>query len=147
MKKEKGSLTDRQVAFVEYYVVGFNATDAAKKAGYSEKASAQAGSYLLRVPKVAALIQERREKLTETTQFTKATLVEGLVTLFRGATIARNYHGAARVGELLAKLHGMIIERRDVRVIRSIEDLTDEELAALEVQARARAAQGGDTRH
>lgn len=31
----------------------------------------------------------------------------------------------------LARLHGFIIERRDVRVIHSIEDLTDEELAKL----------------
>jgi hypothetical protein len=31
----------------------------------------------------------------------------------------------------LATLHGYIVERRDVRVIRSIEDLSDEEIAAL----------------
>ena len=31
----------------------------------------------------------------------------------------------------LAKLHGYIVERRDLRVIRQVEDLSDEELAAL----------------
>ena len=31
----------------------------------------------------------------------------------------------------LAKLHGHVVERKDVRVIRSLEDLTEAELQAL----------------
>lgn len=46
--------------------------------------------------------------------------------------------------ELIAKLHGYIVERKDLHVIRRIEDLTDDELQAL-VQAAER-EQGG-TRH
>ena len=39
---------------------------------------------------------------------------------------------AARGGnELLAKLTGHLVERRDLRVIRQMEDLTDDELEVL----------------
>jgi hypothetical protein len=39
---------------------------------------------------------------------------------------------AARgANELLAKLTGHLVERRDLRVIRSIEDLTNDELQVL----------------
>lgn len=43
----------------------------------------------------------------------------------------------------LATLHGYIVERKDVRIIRSVEDLTDEELAALAADRE----QGYGTRH
>ncbi len=45
----------------------------------------------------------------------------------------------------LAKLHGHIVDRKDVRVIRNVEDLTDEELAALAGDVGADRGRG--TRH
>jgi hypothetical protein len=38
---------------------------------------------------------------------------------------------ARSANELLAKLTGHLVERRDLRVIRSIEDLSEEELLVL----------------
>jgi hypothetical protein len=38
---------------------------------------------------------------------------------------------ARSANELLAKLTGHLVERRDLRVIRSIEDLSEEELQVL----------------
>ena len=46
----------------------------------------------------------------------------------------------------LAKLQGYIIDKKDVRVVRSIEDLTDEELANL-AAADERERARGETRH
>ena len=37
----------------------------------------------------------------------------------------------SQTAELLAKLTGHLVERRDLRVIRSIEDLSEEELQVL----------------
>lgn len=45
----------------------------------------------------------------------------------------------------LARLHGHIVDRKDVRLIKRVEDLTDEELAAL--AAETGAAQEEGTRH
>ncbi len=46
----------------------------------------------------------------------------------------------------LAKLHGYIIERKDLRVIRAVTDLTDDELAAIAAGAERDKAMG-ETRH
>jgi hypothetical protein len=61
----------------------------------------------------------------------KGEVLTDLGDLFKEAKKDKNYTGATKVGELMAKLQGWITERRDVRVIRSIEDLTDEELDVL----------------
>ena len=62
----------------------------------------------------------------------------------------RAYNAAMRAGqasaaknclELFAKLTGILVERKELRVIRSIEDLTDEELSAIIVSDRS----GGGT--
>jgi hypothetical protein len=41
--------------------------------------------------------------------------------------------------DLLARLHGHIVEKRQTRVINDIEQLSDEELAALEMSLRRKA--------
>lgn len=64
-------LTERQKRFVDEYLVSLNATDAARKAGYSVKNADRIGPELLGKPWVYAAIQakikERRER-TEITQ-------------------------------------------------------------------------------
>jgi phage terminase small subunit len=50
------ALTDRQQLFVSHYVVCWNATEAAKKAGYSEKTARSIGSENLTKPDIAAAI-------------------------------------------------------------------------------------------
>lgn len=57
-KKEARGLTALQAAFVNHYVVEKNATEAAKKAGYSEKTASQLGYQLLQIPSVRAAISE-----------------------------------------------------------------------------------------
>lgn len=60
-------MNDRQQLFVAEYVKLRNATEAAKRAGYSSNRAKQTGSELLRKPEIAAAIEredaERRERL------------------------------------------------------------------------------------
>lgn len=52
-------LTTKQQAFVEAYLVcGFNATEAARRAGYSERTAYSIGWENLRKPEIAAAIQQ-----------------------------------------------------------------------------------------
>lgn len=53
------ALNKRQKLFVNYYLKSWNATDAAKKAGYSEKTAASIGYENLRKPEIKAYIHER----------------------------------------------------------------------------------------
>lgn len=55
-------LTPKQKKFCEWYIKTGNATEAAKKAGYSEKTAAYIGAENLRKPQISAYIAERMGK-------------------------------------------------------------------------------------
>lgn len=64
-------LTTKESLFVDYYLVDLNASEAARKAGYSEKTAGTIASQVLARPHVAAAIQkamQRRSQRTEVTQ-------------------------------------------------------------------------------
>jgi phage terminase small subunit len=64
------ALTDKQRRFVDEYLVDLNATQAAIRAGYSERTANEQGNRLLAKVSVAAAIQDamkRREKRTQIT--------------------------------------------------------------------------------
>lgn len=56
------ALTPKQQAFADYYIQFGNATEAARKAGYSEKNVGENAAKTLKNPNVAAYIKERMEK-------------------------------------------------------------------------------------
>ena len=57
------SWTDKQKRFVEEYCVDCNATQAAIRAGYSEKTARQSASRLMNDPDIRKAIEERMEEL------------------------------------------------------------------------------------
>lgn len=81
MKSDK--LTDKQQRFVEEYTVDFNATRAAKAAGYSERSAEFLGHDALRNPKVSKAIQAEKQKLSIQTQITKESLINDLAEIKR----------------------------------------------------------------
>lgn len=56
---DKGRMNDRQKAFVEYYIGCGNATEAAKKAGYSKKTAYSIGNENLKKPEILEYIKNR----------------------------------------------------------------------------------------
>lgn len=52
-------LTPKQKAFADYYIECGNATEAARKAGYSQKTASSIGEENLRKPEISAYIEER----------------------------------------------------------------------------------------
>ncbi|CUK22968.1 terminase small subunit [Achromobacter xylosoxidans] len=65
------ALTDKQRRFVDEYLVDLNATQAAIRAGYSQKTAGQIGEQNLKKLEIAAAVQEAqaaRAKRTEITQ-------------------------------------------------------------------------------
>lgn len=53
------ALTTKQRAFVEHYLATWNASEAARRAGYSEKTAGQVGYENLKKPEIAAEIEAR----------------------------------------------------------------------------------------
>ena len=73
------NLTPKQQRFVEEYLIDLNATQAAIRAGYSEKTAKEIGSENLTKPNIAKAIQEAQESLSNKTQLTVDMVVNGLL--------------------------------------------------------------------
>lgn len=58
-------LTEKQRRFVDYYIETGNASEAARRAGYAEKAAYRTGSENLRKPQVKAAIDARLKELED----------------------------------------------------------------------------------
>lgn len=74
-------VTDKQQRFVDEYLVDLNATQAAIRAGYSERTAVAQASRLLRNVNVAAAIAERQAKLSDKAEITQDRVVAELAAL------------------------------------------------------------------
>ncbi len=77
-------MTPKQQRFVEEYLVNPNATQAAKRAGYSTHTADVQGSRLLSNVKVAAAIQAGQTALSERLEVTAERVVAGLLSEAEG---------------------------------------------------------------
>jgi len=65
------TMTPKQVRFVEEYLIDLNATQAALRAGYSEKTAHKQGSQLLGKTSIAAAISAAQANRSERTEITQ----------------------------------------------------------------------------
>lgn len=72
------ALTPKQQRFVEEYIIDLNATQAAIRAGYSERTAESAASRLLRNVKVATAVAEAKAARSARTQITQDRVLEEL---------------------------------------------------------------------
>ena len=70
MADKKQKLTERQRSFCEQYLVDFNATHAAIRAGYSVESAADIGSDNLKKPHILTEIERRRAEMSAKTGVT-----------------------------------------------------------------------------
>lgn len=127
-------LTELQARFVEEYLHDGNATQAARRAGYSAKSSSQLGTRALGRPEVQAALAVRRGELAEEIEVdagwvlrrlrevVERCLQETPVRDRQGKETGEwrfNASGATRALELLGKHLGMFSERIDVQLLRS----------------------------
>ncbi len=111
------ALTAKQAAFIEEYLKDFNATAAAKRAGYSERSAHQRGYELVHNPEVAATIKERGASDAEVLGITRGWILSRLQVIAIAAEDAGKFGPANRALELLAKLRGDLIDRSEVKTL------------------------------
>ena len=71
--------THKQQCFIEEYLIDLNATQAAIRAGYSEKTANEQGSRLLANVNVAAAVEEAMAERSERTKVTQDYVLETIV--------------------------------------------------------------------
>lgn len=114
------ALNDQQQKFVNEYLVDLNATQAAIRAGYSEKSAAVIGFENLRKPNIATALQERRIELADSTGITPERVLTELAKL--GFSDIRK---AIRWGTLGARVNP---ESEEVEIENSVELLDSAEI-------------------
>jgi phage terminase small subunit len=128
------TLNPKQAAFVREYIVGGNATQAAKRAGYSEKTAHVQGSALLRHPVVKAAIQEGWNRAAADGV---ATYDEACLRMSEILRQRDDPYASIKAADRLAKLRGWDqpsrVQTEDVTPARyDLSRLDDAELAAFE---------------
>ncbi len=68
IEQSEFQITDRMKKFVDEYLVDFNATQAAIRAGYSPDTANEQGSQLLARPDIRELVAEGQKAIAERTQ-------------------------------------------------------------------------------
>ncbi len=144
-KPDLSQLTAKQRGFVEQYLKnGENAAEA-YRIGYGSKASqsaiSQEANKALRHPKIRPILDAYREKamrrvekVAQQHQISKERVAQALADIaFGTGKYAQPLRPADQRQALmdLAKLNGWVIDRSQVRFVRSVTDLTDDELDAL----------------
>lgn len=108
------SLNARQARFVEEYLTDLNATQAAIRAGYSEKTAYSQGQRLLKnveVQKHITVAQADRSERTGVTQDYVLGIIDEAISLSRDTD---NVMGFYKGAELLGKHLGMFTDRVDL---------------------------------
>src|SRR5690554_4735816 len=120
------SLTPKQAAFVREYLIDLNATQAAIRAGYSQKTAYRTGADNLRKPQVAEAIAEAQQARAERVQITAEEVLERLVEIARGdiqvlkvtkvgpIELPPDFSERTRALELIGKHLGMFTDRVDL---------------------------------
>lgn len=121
-------LNARQKAFCEYYVASGNATESARRAGYSEKYAGQNSDKLLKNTNIQIYIEELNKKvkdkriadITEVKEFWTETLRNNKAKM----------QDRLKASEYLAKTNGAFLEKLEVKgsipVVISGEDQLEE---------------------
>lgn len=121
-------LTERQKRFADYYIKTGNATESARKAGYSSKTAQEMGYENLRKPHIGAYIEERNAEL-ESKRIANMTEVKEFWTsiLRDGEQEAKD---RLKASEYIAKTNAAFVDRTehsghisgDVEITIGVED-------------------------
>ena len=119
-----GSLTPKQQIFVEEYLVDRNATQAAIRAGYSEKTAHVIGQENLRKPAIASAVQAAMDERSERTQITADNVLNEL----------------AKIG--FSDVRSLFTPDGNLKPVSDLDDSAAACLSSIEITTRK--ARGGD---
>lgn len=107
-------LTDRQARFCEEYLIDLNATQAAIRAGYSEKTANRIASELLSKLDIQEKIAELKAERAKRTEMTQDSVIQELAAVARAEVKGVRAVDKLKALELLGKHLGMFVERYEV---------------------------------
>ena len=113
------NLTDKEEAFCQEYIIDFNKTQAAIRAGYSKKSAGNIGEQNYRKLHIQKRIEELLQKRAEKLELTQDKVLKDLEEFKNLAKQEKQLAPGVRASELQGKHLGMFVEKHDVK-----QDLT-----------------------
>lgn len=107
-------LTDRQARFCEEYLIDLNATQAAIRAGYSEKTAREQAAQNLSKLNIQEKIVELKAERSKRTEITQDSVIQELTAVARAEVKGVRAVDKLKALELLGKHLGMFVERYEV---------------------------------
>lgn len=101
------SLNAKQAAFVREYLIDFNATQAAARAGYSSKTAGSQAHDLLKKPEIQAALKDGQARLAEKTETEAEWVRRRLKEEADDFTEFASHSARIRALELLGKVNGI----------------------------------------
>lgn len=110
------ALNERQKAFADYYIETGNATEAAKRAGYSENTARSIGAENLTKPDISAYIAERLDEIKGKRVADANEVIEFYTAVMRGEVkdqfgLDASLSDRLKAGDALMKRYNAIKER------------------------------------
>ena len=103
-------LTEKQKKFVDEYLIDLNATQAAMRAGYSEKTARSIGQRLLTNVDIQKYMQKEQKELQERTSIRQEDVLRELATI-----------GFAKITDFVGIYNGYVIPKDKIGAVASIE--------------------------
>ena len=107
-------LTAKQARFVDEYLIDLNATQAAIRAGYSDKFSNSNAPKLLQNTAIAEAIKEAQAKLSEACLVSQKMVIDGLLVEARLNGEGSSHSARVSAWGLLGKHLGMFADKVDL---------------------------------
>lgn len=109
VRRNSVKMTSRQARFIEEYLISLNATDAAKRAGYSEKTAYSIGQRLIKMKEIQEAISRSMIERSERTALTQDYVIDNLREIVTRCMNAKSFdaRSAIRALELLGRHIGM----------------------------------------
>lgn len=116
-EKDYNKLTEKQKRFIDYYIETANATESAKRAGYSSKTAKNIGAENL--TKLNYFIQERLQQLEDNRIASQEEVLQYLTKVMRGEEkdsfgLDASLQDRTKCAELLGKRYGTFKEKLEV---------------------------------
>lgn len=126
--KDYNSLTEKQKRFIDYYIETANATESAKRAGYSEKTAKNIGAENL--TKLNFFIQKRLEEKESQRIASQDEVLQYLTKVMRGEEkdqfgLDASLQDRTKCAELLGKRYGTFVDKKEISGGYTVELVDD----------------------
>lgn len=131
LKQKYEKLTEKQKRFIDYYIETANATESAKRAGYSEKTAKNIGAENL--TKLNFFIQKKLEEKENQRIASQDEVLQYLTKVMRGEEkdqfgLDASLQDRTKCAELLGKRYGTFVDKKELSgncIVELVDDVDD----------------------